>query len=147
MTGRKKTVEVKTTGTSKKVTSLKTAASAEATAAAKAKKPARTSRMTRKPADTTNAASQAAAVASRAAVHDSGGGAPTSAPLSAGAAREVIQSKRTITAQERWSMISENAYYRAESRGFLGGNPADDWAAAEAEIDAELARINTVVKP
>ncbi|MGF1613256.1 MAG: DUF2934 domain-containing protein [Gammaproteobacteria bacterium] len=132
----------------KRVTSLETAASAEATAAVKAaKKPARTSRTTRKPADTTKPASQVVETTGRAAVHDSDSQPPTSAVLSAGATREVIKSNRTITAQERWSMISESAYYRAERRGFLGGNPADDWAAAEAEIDAELARTNTVVKP
>lgn len=35
-------------------------------------------------------------------------------------------------------MIEIAAYYRAEQRGFQGGNPLDDWLAAEAEIGAHL---------
>ena len=33
-------------------------------------------------------------------------------------------------------MIREAAYFRAEARGFVGGDPVEDWLAAEAEIDA-----------
>jgi hypothetical protein len=44
-----------------------------------------------------------------------------------------------ITAEERWHMIAEAAYYIAEKRGFGPGHPADDWAAAEAQIDSQLA--------
>jgi DUF2934 family protein len=33
-------------------------------------------------------------------------------------------------------MIQEAAYFRAEARGFVGGDPVEDWLAAEAEIDA-----------
>ena len=36
---------------------------------------------------------------------------------------------------DRYQMIATAAYYRAEHRGFSGGNPVDDWLAAEAEID------------
>jgi ABC-type transporter Mla subunit MlaD len=32
-------------------------------------------------------------------------------------------------------MIAEAAYFRAEHRGFQGGDPLDDWLQAEAEID------------
>jgi hypothetical protein len=32
-------------------------------------------------------------------------------------------------------MVAEAAYYRAEQRGFQGGDPALDWFEAEAEID------------
>lgn len=53
---------------------------------------------------------------------------------------------RTITPEQRWHMISEAAYYRAEKRGFIGGDPAGDWIDAEAEIDAMLKKCNTVVK-
>jgi hypothetical protein len=35
-------------------------------------------------------------------------------------------------------MISEAAYYKAEKRGFIGGDPAADWVEAEKEIDAIL---------
>nr|VFK15782.1 MAG: Protein of unknown function (DUF2934) [Candidatus Kentron sp. LFY] len=43
-----------------------------------------------------------------------------------------------ITPEERWNMIAVAAYYRAEQRGFMGGNPAEDWVAAEEEIDILL---------
>ena len=36
------------------------------------------------------------------------------------------------------SMIAEAAYYRAERRGFEGGDPVQDWLAAEAEVDEQL---------
>jgi hypothetical protein len=35
-------------------------------------------------------------------------------------------------------MISEAAYYRAEKRGFVGGDPTTDWREAEAEVDRLL---------
>jgi hypothetical protein len=35
-------------------------------------------------------------------------------------------------------MISENAYLRAEGRGFEPGHETEDWLAAEAEVDALL---------
>jgi hypothetical protein len=37
-------------------------------------------------------------------------------------------------------MIAENAYYRAERRGFLPGYEIEDWLAAEAEIDGPAFR-------
>lgn len=43
-----------------------------------------------------------------------------------------------ITPEQRYRMICDAAYYRAERRGFIGGNPAEDWNAAEAEIDGLL---------
>jgi len=36
---------------------------------------------------------------------------------------------------EREHMIAEAAYFRALSRGFQGGDPVDDWIAAEREIN------------
>jgi hypothetical protein len=39
---------------------------------------------------------------------------------------------------ERWNMIAENAYYRAEQRGFLPGYELEDWLAAEHEIEAQM---------
>ena len=44
---------------------------------------------------------------------------------------------RTGEAQ-RHRMISEAAYYRAEHRGFDGGDPLEDWLVAESEIDGML---------
>lgn len=46
-----------------------------------------------------------------------------------------------ITPEQRYRMICDAAYYRAERRGFIGGNPAEDWTAAEAEIDGLLLSI------
>lgn len=44
-----------------------------------------------------------------------------------------------VPADQRWRMIAEAAYYRARARNFKGGNPGEDWLAAEAEIDRKLA--------
>jgi hypothetical protein len=35
-------------------------------------------------------------------------------------------------------MIAKAAYYRAERRGFAPGHEAEDWLAAESEVDAAL---------
>jgi hypothetical protein len=43
------------------------------------------------------------------------------------------------TERQRW--IAEAAYYRAEHRGFSGGDPVEDWLAAEAEIDQKLSSV------
>lgn len=60
-----------------------------------------------------------------------------SLPLSE-VAREAsaVPQEKFITPEQRWMMIREAAYYRAEKRGFVGDNLAEDWAAAEADIDA-----------
>ena len=42
-----------------------------------------------------------------------------------------------ITREQRYQMIAEAAYFRAQSQGFCG-NPAQDWLEAEAEIDHAL---------
>ena len=46
--------------------------------------------------------------------------------------------KAHITPEQRYRMICDAAYFRAERRGFVGGNPGDDWIAAEAEVDELL---------
>jgi hypothetical protein len=43
-----------------------------------------------------------------------------------------------LTPEGRRAMISEGAYLRAERRGFAPGHEAEDWLAAEAEVDALL---------
>ncbi len=48
------------------------------------------------------------------------------------------QQTRAITPEERYRMIAEAAYFLAEKRGFVGGDVAEDWLAAEAEIDRIL---------
>ncbi|MGA8705425.1 MAG: DUF2934 domain-containing protein [Steroidobacteraceae bacterium] len=43
-----------------------------------------------------------------------------------------------IDQEARRSMIAQAAYYRAERRGFAAGHDAEDWLAAESEVDAAL---------
>ena len=43
-----------------------------------------------------------------------------------------------VTPEARHAMIAEKAYLRAERRGFTPGREADDWLAAEVEVDALL---------
>jgi len=43
-----------------------------------------------------------------------------------------------ISTDERQRMIAEAAYFRALERGFAGGDPVDDWLAAEREISRAL---------
>jgi hypothetical protein len=45
--------------------------------------------------------------------------------------------KQTISPAERWLLVRENAYVRAQRRGFMGGNPFEDWVSAEHEIDSK----------
>jgi hypothetical protein len=46
-----------------------------------------------------------------------------------------------VSADERRAMIETAAYLRAEKRQFAAGQDAEDWIAAEAEVDARLARM------
>ncbi|TCV85389.1 DUF2934 domain-containing protein [Sulfurirhabdus autotrophica] len=52
------------------------------------------------------------------------------------AAKAAVGGKKKIefSPEQRYRMIAEAAYYRAEKRGFEGGNSAQDWIEAEAEI-------------
>jgi len=43
-----------------------------------------------------------------------------------------------IDQNQRRAMIAQAAYYRAEQRGFAPGHEAEDWLAAEGEVDAAL---------
>ncbi len=47
-----------------------------------------------------------------------------------------------LSVEERRQMIAEAAYYRAERRGFVGGDPIEDWLTAEAEIEGRLNRVH-----
>jgi len=44
--------------------------------------------------------------------------------------------RQTISQGERWLLITEKAYTRVQRRGFVGGDPIDDWLEAEREVDA-----------
>ena len=52
-----------------------------------------------------------------------------------------------IGQQERHHMIEEAAYYRAEHRAFHGGDPVEDWLAAESEVDEMLGHGETAASP
>jgi len=43
-----------------------------------------------------------------------------------------------VSAEERQRLIAEAAYFRAQQRGFSGGDPLDDWLAAERQINQAL---------
>lgn len=43
-----------------------------------------------------------------------------------------------ISPEQRQRMIEEAAYYRAEQRGFCGGDEMQDWLAAESEINSKF---------
>lgn len=45
-----------------------------------------------------------------------------------------------VSEEKRQDMIREAAYYKAEKRQFAPGHEAEDWAAAEREIDELIAR-------
>jgi len=43
-----------------------------------------------------------------------------------------------ISPEDRLRMIEQAAYFRAQQRGFSGGDPVEDWLAAEREINRQL---------
>ena len=61
-------------------------------------------------------------------------------PLAATESEAIISPRQAsaVTPEQRYQMIAEAAYFHAERRHFLGGEPAQDWQAAEAEIDRIL---------
>jgi len=67
------------------------------------------------------------------------GGSPA-APTRVGPTPDRSRRGKTITEEQRRSMIAERAYFKAERRGFVGGNPMQDWCDAEAEVDALILR-------
>jgi len=46
---------------------------------------------------------------------------------------------KRVSDEERRAMIARAAYFRAERRNFTPGHEREDWIAAEAEVDRELA--------
>ena len=48
-----------------------------------------------------------------------------------------------ISPDERQRMIALAAYYRAEQRGFMNGDPMRDWLEAEAEVTMRLQEAET----
>ncbi len=66
-------------------------------------------------------------------------------PVAAKVAAKVATKKKApalkpaMSAAQRNNYVEVAAFYIAERRGFAAANPADDWAAAEAEIDRLIA--------
>jgi Protein of unknown function (DUF2934) len=52
----------------------------------------------------------------------------------------------SYSSADRALMIAEAAYYLAQQRGFVGGDPVRDWLDAEEMIDHVLAAGKTKVK-
>lgn len=71
--------------------------------------------------------------------------AKATAPAAPSAAvKSVKPAQKTISAQDRYHMIDEAAYYRAEKSGFQV-DPHANWIAAEQEINELLAKQNIKV--
>lgn len=76
--------------------------------------------------------------------------APAAKPVAAAAsaskpiAAKAPAGQKTISAQERYHMIDEAAYYRAEKSGFQV-DPHSNWLAAEQEINELLSKQNIKV--
>jgi len=66
----------------------------------------------------------------------------TAAPEKTAQAVAEQPNRPAVAAEERYRMIAEAAYYRAERRGFTVGDTAEDWRVAEAEIDRILQQTN-----
>lgn len=71
---------------------------------------------------------------------------PVGSPASANSnnPKTSASATKTISAQDRYHMIDEAAYYRAEKNGFQV-DPHANWIAAEKEIDELLAKQNIKV--
>jgi hypothetical protein len=70
---------------------------------------------------------------------------PTSTTSRKAAPRKTLGRKQAVTTftqfvgpEYRAALIAEAAYFRAEKRGFAPGHEAEDWLAAESEVDAKL---------
>ena len=70
---------------------------------------------------------------------------PTTTPARKRAPRKTLSITKTegaftqfVGPEHRAALIAEAAYFRAEKRGFSPGHEAEDWLAAEAEVDARL---------
>jgi len=67
--------------------------------------------------------------------------APEAAPEASGESGTASEPPAAeVTPEQKLQMIAEAAYFRAERRGFVGGNPTEDWVAAEAEVEARLSQ-------
>jgi hypothetical protein len=54
------------------------------------------------------------------------------------ASKAAVSATPPIDPERRRALIAEAAYFRAERRGFAPGHEAEDWLAAEVEVDTAL---------
>lgn len=123
---KKPAVPPKAPETAKKAAAPKKAASAKATPKAASAKTASVKETTKAPAK--KAAPRATATKLK-------GNGEATMP------KKVVKAPSTIggiTPEQRYRMICDAAYFRAERRGFVGGNAVQDWLDAESEIDELL---------
>jgi hypothetical protein len=65
--------------------------------------------------------------------------AKAKAPAKAAAEPKLQKSSPTLSEQQRNHYVQVAAFYIAERRGFVAGDPVADWAAAEVEVDRLIA--------
>jgi hypothetical protein len=64
--------------------------------------------------------------------------APLADPLRRASRNRKPGTAAPVTPEARRAMVAENAYLRAERRGFEPGHEEEDWLEAETEVDALL---------
>jgi hypothetical protein len=68
-----------------------------------------------------------------------------SAPADDGQAqRMAVMRDERVNEAARRQLIEEEAYHRAERRGFAPGGELDDWLAAEAKVDLSLSECRVI---
>lgn len=88
---------------------------------------------------TTKAAEAVKVVAKKAPVAKSEkAAAPKAKAATAARKPAAAKAKKSVTPEQRYLMICEAAYYKAERRGFSPENEIQDWLDAEAEINRQL---------
>jgi Protein of unknown function (DUF2934) len=65
--------------------------------------------------------------------------APSTSPDTEVTATQLERREIPSFSESREARIAEAAYWRAERRGFSGGQELDDWLAAEKEVDQDIA--------
>lgn len=46
--------------------------------------------------------------------------------------------RNALTPEQRYRLVAEAAFLKAEQRGFVGGDPVQDWLEAEREVESSL---------
>ncbi len=110
------------------VTSKKSATAA-AVVASKPKAPAKKAVAAKMPATAPVTAAPKAAVKK----------SPVKKAAPAKASAAPVAARPAVTVEQRHNYIEVAAFYVAQRRGFAPGNPVDDWAMAEQEVDRLIA--------